>query len=66
MLVMKNILYILIILAVLFAVFNFYRKNTFKDSAGAVCTMDVKMCPDGSYVGRVGSDCHFPECPVKK
>jgi hypothetical protein len=34
MLVMKNILYILIILAVLFAVFNFYRKNTFKDSAG--------------------------------
>jgi len=28
-----------------------------------VCTMDVKLCPDGSYVGRVGPDCKFTECP---
>jgi len=28
------------------------------------CTMDAKVCPDGSYVGRVAPDCNFAECPV--
>jgi hypothetical protein len=27
------------------------------------CTMDAKMCPDGSYVGRSGPNCEF-KCPV--
>lgn len=27
------------------------------------CTMDAKMCPDGSYVGRVGPNCEFATCP---
>jgi hypothetical protein len=25
--------------------------------------MDAKMCPDGSYVGRVAPDCAFAQCP---
>lgn len=29
-----------------------------------VCTMDAKMCPDGSYVGRQGTNCEFAACPV--
>jgi hypothetical protein len=28
------------------------------------CTMDAKMCPDGSYVGRTGPNCEFASCPV--
>ncbi len=28
-----------------------------------VCTMDAKMCPDGSYVGRSGLNCEFAQCP---
>jgi hypothetical protein len=28
-----------------------------------VCTMDVKECPDGSFVGRVPPDCEFSPCP---
>ncbi len=28
------------------------------------CTMDAKMCPDGSYVGRQGPNCEFAACPV--
>lgn len=28
-----------------------------------VCTMDVKICPDGSYVSRVSPDCNFTPCP---
>ena len=27
------------------------------------CTMEAKLCPDGSYVGRTGPKCEFTECP---
>jgi hypothetical protein len=27
------------------------------------CTMDAKICPDGSAVGRIGPDCAFAPCP---
>jgi hypothetical protein len=36
------------------------------DQAGGeqvMCTMDAKMCPDGSYVGRTGPNCEFAACP---
>lgn len=29
-----------------------------------VCTADVKMCPDGSYVDRVPPGCGFAPCPA--
>ncbi len=31
---------------------------------GGVCTLDAKLCPDGSYVGRVPPNCEFAMCPV--
>jgi len=27
------------------------------------CTMDAKICPDGSSVGRIPPDCEFAPCP---
>lgn len=27
------------------------------------CTEEAKLCPDGSYVGRVGPNCEFAPCP---
>ncbi len=27
------------------------------------CAQDAKLCPDGSYVGRVAPKCDFAECP---
>jgi len=27
------------------------------------CTMEAKMCPDGTYVGRQGPHCEFSPCP---
>lgn len=30
------------------------------------CTMDAKICPDGSAVGRSGSKCEFAPCPTPK
>ena len=29
------------------------------------CTMEAKICPDGSSVGRVPPDCEFAPCPKK-
>ncbi|HOW60353.1 MAG TPA: DUF333 domain-containing protein [Candidatus Moranbacteria bacterium] len=28
------------------------------------CTMEAKLCDDGSYVGRTGPNCEFAPCPV--
>lgn len=33
------------------------------DKNEVVCAMDVKQCPDGSYVGRVAPSCSFAPCP---
>ncbi len=27
------------------------------------CTMEARMCPDGSSVGRTGPNCEFEACP---
>jgi hypothetical protein len=34
-----------------------------KSEDGVVCTMDAKLCEDGSYVSRVGPHCEFAPCP---
>lgn len=28
------------------------------------CTMEAKICPDGSSVGREGPNCEFTPCPL--
>lgn len=33
------------------------------DEAPYICTMDAKICPDGSAVGRTGPKCDFTACP---
>jgi hypothetical protein len=30
---------------------------------GVVCTQEVRLCPDGSYVSRTGPKCEFTPCP---
>lgn len=29
----------------------------------STCTQEVKQCEDGTYVGRVGENCEFAQCP---
>lgn len=31
--------------------------------ASRACTMEAKLCPDGSYVARTGPNCEFAPCP---
>lgn len=33
------------------------------EEEGVFCTMDAKICPDGSSVGRVAPSCNFAPCP---
>ncbi|HEY4488484.1 MAG TPA: hypothetical protein VJB97_03120 [Candidatus Paceibacterota bacterium] len=30
-----------------------------------ICTADAKMCPDGSFVSRIGPNCEFAECSAE-
>ena len=32
--------------------------------APKACTLEAKICPDGSAVGRTGPNCEFAECPT--
>lgn len=40
------------------------KPNPDLTNGGVFCTMDAKLCPDGSYVGRTGPNCEFAECPA--
>ena len=37
--------------------------STSSSTATVACTMDAKMCPNGTYVGRTGPNCQFI-CPT--
>lgn len=44
-----------------------YKATTEKSGGigdGIACTMEAKICPDGSAVGRTGPKCEFAECPL--
>lgn len=52
---------IIIVLALLGGATYLYGK---KSVTGPVaCTMEAKLCPDGSSVGRTGPNCEFATCP---
>lgn len=36
-----------------------------KKPTPVACTMDAKVCPDGTAVGRKGPNCEFEACPVQ-
>lgn len=40
-----------------------YFVGTNTSEAPVACTMEAKLCPDGSAVGRTGPNCEFSPCP---
>jgi hypothetical protein len=59
---MKKILIILIILTgVLFSLVFIIKE--LKPSEPIGCTMEAKLCSDGSYVSRILPNCDFEQCP---
>lgn len=59
---MKKISIILIILLALVGIWLGLRFLSDNEEPVA-CTMEAKLCSDGSYVGRVPPDCDFALCP---
>lgn len=66
----KSALWIIGILVVIIGLSAYFMRDTDTvdnlDANGdaVACTMDAKMCPDGSYVGRVAPNCQFAACPT--
>ncbi|MFH1990253.1 MAG: tryptophan-rich sensory protein [Patescibacteria group bacterium] len=54
------------ILWVSFAGYLNYSIWTLNQIEPVACTMDAKLCPDGSYVERVAPNCEFAPCPETK
>ncbi len=52
---------LLLIVQVVFVTYHFGDRPR-----GMMCTMEAKLCPDGSAVGRSGPRCEFAACPVVK
>ena len=70
---MKNKLALLITVLVLMlgsGAIGYYLKSasplpkTPGNPKGVACTMEAKLCPDGTSVGRIPPDCEFAPCPV--
>lgn len=57
----KNLILLGVILVL--GVASFYLISRRDDTAPVACTMEAKLCADGSAVGRTGPNCEFAECP---
>jgi hypothetical protein len=43
--------------------YHYTDKDKTNEGDQVACTMEAKLCPDGSYVGRQGPNCEFAQCP---
>lgn len=53
-----------VVVLALVGIFFLVRDNLKAPDNGVACTMEAKICPDGSVVGRTGPNCEFSECPA--
>ena len=64
---MRKNLILILTFAVIAGALLFFRFGINSGSVGnnppVACTMEAKLCPDGSAVGRVGPNCEFAACP---
>lgn len=59
---MKNVIIgVIVVGAICFGVFTYTHRQMPEDQ-GTACTMEAKICPDGSSVGRTGPNCEFAQC----
>lgn len=66
---MKQLFFFVVLILVLGVMGFLYRYTLENPQAGtpmevSACTLEAKMCPDGSSVGRVGPSCAFATCAL--
>ena len=60
MIVLITVLTIAVIGGAGYVVYQYY---SISEPEPIACTLEAKVCPDGSSVGRTGLNCEFAECP---
>ncbi len=55
-----------VVLILLLGFAGFFYRNVAEQTATPqmACTLEAKICPDGSSVGRTGPSCEFAACPL--
>lgn len=53
-----------IVIIVVLGLAGFFYRNALEGQRGneTACTMDARICPDGTTVGRTGPSCEFAKC----
>lgn len=61
----KTLAWIIVIAIIAFGIWQFKKstKTEIRPDENVACTLEAKLCPDGSSVGREGPDCEFAACP---
>jgi len=54
-----------ILLAIIAIVVMLVMQPSGEDHEQIACTMEARICPDGSAVGRAGPNCEFTPCPIE-
>lgn len=63
---MKQLIAGIVLILVIGVAAFFYRNMTERPEGGdaVACTMEAKLCPDGTSVGRQGPNCEFAACAL--
>ncbi len=59
----KGLLAIIVLIIILCGIWLLGKTQMANEPTIVACTMEAKICPDGSAVGRGGPKCEFAECP---
>jgi len=54
---------VLAVLAIVAAALLYTEANSPDSPQMQACTLEARLCPDGSAVGRTGPNCSFAPCP---
>lgn len=54
---------VIIVIIVIVVGLKIHKFNFTNNDIYLACTEEAKLCPDGSYVGRIGPNCEFSTCP---
>lgn len=63
--IMFGIFIPLVVIATAIVIFGLYKSNFADKDEPVACTMEAKICPDGTAVGRSGPNCEFVPCSEK-
>jgi len=58
----KKVLVVILVIVLLGGGMYFIWSKSLDRPGGVACTLEAKLCPDGSYVGRTGPNCEFSAC----